>query len=63
MDKFSERIGAWLLKEGNNKKKLAGMLNISVGTLNNKIQGDTEWTWSEVCKLSDAIGCKVSDFR
>lgn len=63
MDKFSEKVGAWLLKEGNTKKLLAEKLGISVGTLNNRLSGEIEWTWTEVCDLAKAIGCELSDFR
>ena len=63
MDKFAEKVGAWLLKEGNTKTRLANALGVSVGTLNNRLSGDCEWTWSEVCALSDILECPLSDFR
>lgn len=62
MDKFKEKIGAWLLREGNTKALLASKLGISAGTLNNRLSGDCEWSWSEVCKLADILGCQLSDF-
>lgn len=63
MNKFSEKVGAWLLKEGNTKKLLAEKLGISVGTLNNRLSGEIEWTWKEVCDLAEAIGCDLHEFR
>lgn len=63
MDKFAEKVGAWLLKEGNTKVLLSKQLGMSVGTLNNRLSGETEWTWNEVCKLSSVLGCSLADFR
>lgn len=56
-----DRIGGWLLKPGNTKEKLAELLGISVGTLNNYLSGATEPRWSMQRKLADILGCEVSD--
>ncbi|OUP10964.1 helix-turn-helix transcriptional regulator [Collinsella sp. An2] len=63
MDKIAEKVGAWLLISGNTKAKLANDLGMSVGTLNNRLSGETEWSWKEVCDLAEIINCKLSDFR
>lgn len=63
MNKFSEKVGAWLLGEGNTKQLLAKKLDMSVGTLNNRLSGEIEWSWKEVCDLADVLGCSLSDFR
>lgn len=63
MDKIAEKVGAWLLASGNTKQLLADKLRMSVGTLNNRLSGEFEWSWNEVCELAEIIGCKLSDFR
>ena len=63
MDKIAEKVGAWLLKSGNTKAQLAKKLGVSAATLNNRLTGETEWSWKEVCDLADIIDCKLSDFR
>lgn len=63
MNKIAEKVGAWLLISGNTKAKLANDLGMSVGTLNNRLSGETEWSWKEVCDLAEIIDCKLSDFR
>lgn len=62
MDRFAEKIGAWLLRDGNTKKQLSDALGISVSTLNNRLAGEYEWTWNEVRKLADVIGCSLDEF-
>lgn len=63
MDKIAERVGSWLIKSGNTKVKLAELLGMSVGTLNNRLSGETEWSWKEVCHLANILNCNLSDFR
>lgn len=63
MNKVAEKVGAWLLISENTKAKLANDLGMSVGTLNNRLSGETEWSWKEVCDLAEIIDCKLSDFR
>lgn len=63
MNKFLEKVGVWLMQKGNTKQALAEALGISTVSLNRKLDGETKWTWEEVCHLSDTLGCSVSDFR
>lgn len=63
MEKINEKLGAWLLIEGNTKSKLASALGISTVTINKKLSGETEWVWSQVCAIADLVGCTVDDFR
>lgn len=63
MEKITEKVGAWLLISGNTKHLLSDKLGMSVGTLNNRLSGETEWSWNEVCKLAEITGCALSDFR
>ena len=48
MDKIAEKVGSWLLKSGNTKARLAKELGMSAATLNNRLSGETEWSWKEV---------------
>ena len=63
ISKINEKVGAWLLVDGNTKQQLANELDISTVTLNKKLGGETEWLWSQVCKVADLIGCELSDLR
>lgn len=62
MDKIAEKVGGWLQKSGNTKKKMASELGITPDSLTNKLTGETPWLWSEVRTIALIIGCKVSDF-
>ena len=63
MDKIAEKVGSWLLKRGNTKARLAKELGMSAATLNNRLSGETEWRWKEVCDRANVLNCKLSDFR
>ena len=63
MDKIAEKVGAWLLQSGNTKQDLANELGMSAFTLSIKLRGETEWSWSQVCKIADVLGCSLSDLR
>ena len=62
MDKITEKVGGWLQKSGNTKKKMAAELGITPDSLTNKLAGETPWLWNEVRTIALIIGCKVSDF-
>lgn len=61
MYRFEEKIGAWLLKQGNTRELLAEKLGISVPTLKRRIEDPEEWTVGDVLKLTDVLDCDVSD--
>lgn len=63
MNKFLEKVGAWLVQKGNTKQLLAQQLGMSTVTLNKKLDGEVRWTWDEACALADILGCALSDFR
>lgn len=63
MDRIAEKVGAWLLKSGNTKANLAKSLGMSAATLNNRLAGETEWSWKEVCDLGEFLECELEDFR
>lgn len=39
--------------------KLAGLIGVTEKTLRNKINGDTEFTWSEVCSIHKIVNPKM----
>lgn len=62
MDKITEKVGGWLQRPGNTKKKMAAELGITPDSLTNKLTGERPWLWLEVRKIASIIGCKISDF-
>lgn len=58
-----DRIGGWLLESGHTKERLAKMLDISTDTLRNRLSDTYEWSWTEVRKLAEILGCEVSDLQ
>lgn len=62
MDKITEKVGGWLQRPGNTKKKMAAELGVTPDSLTNKLTGETPWLWLEVRKIASIIGCKISDF-
>lgn len=63
MDSIRERVGAYLEREGRTKKWLADELGMSTVTLNSKLNGETEFSFSQAIRLSDVLGCTVSELR
>lgn len=63
MDSIKERVGAYLEREGKTKKWLADKLDMSTVTLNSKLNGETEFSFSQAIRLSDVLGCTVSELR
>jgi len=58
---INEKIGAWLIEQGNSRKELAEALGMSRPTLNGRLDGATKWSWEEVVKLSGIIGCSLDE--
>ena len=44
-----------MLKTGMTITELASRIGVAEKTLRNKINGDTEFTWSEVCKIHKIV--------
>lgn len=63
MTNINQKIGVWLLDTSNTKSDLAEALGMTTRTLKNRINGDYEWTWPEVCKLADILGCTLQELR
>lgn len=60
-DQINEKIGAWLLKEGNSRSLLAEELGISRPALLNRLNGSSKWNWDEVLRLSQLLGCSLNE--
>lgn len=63
MDSIKERVGAYLAREGQTKQWLAERLGMSTVTLSSKLNGETEFTFSQAIHLSEILGCTVNDLR
>lgn len=58
---INEKIGAWLLKNGNTREELAEKIGISRPALSNRLAGKTDWNWNDVLKVSEVIGCSLNE--
>ncbi len=63
MDSIKERVGAYLEREGKTKRWLADELGMTTVSLYSKLNGDTEFTFSQAIRLSEVLGCTVNDLR
>jgi len=63
MDSIKERVGAYLEREGKTKRWLADELGMTTVSLYSKLNGDTEFTFSQAIRLSEILGCTVNDLR
>ena len=57
--RINEKLGAWLLIEGNTRDELAKELGMTRPTLANRLNGTTKWEWDEVLKISRLVGCSL----
>lgn len=58
---INEKIGAWLLKDGNTRERLASELGISRPALSNRIDGITKWDWEDVVAIARVTGCSLNE--
>ena len=63
MDSIKERVGAFMEREGKTKKWLADELGITTVTLGSKLNGETEFSFSQAIRLSEILGCTVNELR
>lgn len=63
MDSIKERVGAYLEREGKTKQELASELGMTTVTLGHKLNGRTDFTFSQAIRLSEILGCTVGDLR
>lgn len=59
--RINEKVGAWLLEEGNTRSMLAQEIGISRPVLNSRLNGSSKWSWNEVVKISQITGCTLNE--
>lgn len=58
---INEKLGAWLLREGNTQARLAEEIGISRPTLAGRLQGKTKWNWEDVLAISRITGATLDE--
>lgn len=58
---INEKLGAWLLVNGNTREKLAEEIGITRPTLNGRLDGKSKWMWDEVIEISRITGCSLDE--
>lgn len=61
VEQINEKIGAWLLRDGNTRDVLAAEIGITRPTLATRISGETKWNWDEVVRLSKLLGFSLDE--
>lgn len=49
-------IGYFMVEQKINREQMAALLGMSTNTLRWKREGKTDWSWSEILRLSDITG-------
>ena len=60
-DRINEKLGAWLLKEGNTQELLASKIGISRPTLAGRLNGKSKWNWEDVIRISQLVGVSLDE--
>ena len=63
MESIKERVGAYLMREGETLSSLAEDLGMSRTTLRHKLDGRVEFKLSEADRLAKVLGCTVDELR
>lgn len=58
---INEKLGAWLLVNGNSREKLAKEIGISRQALANRLKGRSGWKWCEVVRIAELLDCSFSE--
>lgn len=58
---INEKLGAWLLKSGNTREKLAEEIGITRPTLSGRLDGKSKWQFDEVVKVAQLTGCSLNE--
>ena len=58
---INEKVGAWLLEDGNTRTRLAREVGISRPALNNRLNGRAKWNWDEVIEVARVTGCTLDE--
>lgn len=60
-ERINEKVGAWLLEEGNSRSLLAQRIGLSRPALNKRLDGRTKWKWDEVIEVARITGCSLNE--
>ena len=60
-ERINEKLGAWLLKEGNTQALLASLIGISRPTLTGRLSGKTKWNWEDVVRISGIVNVSLDE--
>lgn len=63
MDKLKNIVERFLEDTGMTRTKLASEVGCSRVSLWKKLNGVTEFTFSQAIKLAEIVGCSLDDFR
>ena len=58
---INEKLGAWLLVNGNTRDRLADEIGIARPTLASRLKGDSKWGWEEVIKISQITNTSLNE--
>jgi len=58
---INEKVGAWLLEDGNTRTRLAEEVGISRPALNKRLSGRAKWSWDEVIEVARVTGCTLNE--
>jgi len=59
-NKINEKVGAWLLVNGNTQEMLAQKIGITRPTLASRLKGESKWTWDEVVQIAQITDCSLN---
>lgn len=57
--RINEKLGAWLLTDGNTRETLAKELGMTRPTLATRLNGTSKWEWEEVVNVSRLTNCSL----
>lgn len=60
-DRINEKLGAWLLREGNTRELLAHEIGISRPALLARLNGTSKWYWEEVVRVAKLTESDLND--
>lgn len=63
MRSAKDLVSEYLSKSGRTKASLSSELGFDYNTLRNKLDGKTQFTFSEIVKLADILECSTEEFR
>ena len=58
---INEKLGAWLIENGNTQQKLAEEIGITRPTLRGRLYGKSKWEWDEVIEIARITGSTLNE--